>query len=89
MKSRHNSISRAVLPTKDWDVPKTKFVEHKVLGSTVFSVPSLYHSLKPVGMGAYGLVCSSLKKTTGNAPCAIKKIAGYSSLDNNKVVKVV
>ena len=58
---------------------KTEFHDHTVVGSTLFSVPSLYHSLKPIGMGASGIVCSSLKKTTGDVPCAIKKISGYKS----------
>jgi p38 MAP kinase len=53
------------------------WVDYKVVGSTVFTVPSLYTDLKPVGMGAFGLVCSAKKRTTGEVPCAIKKIAGY------------
>jgi hypothetical protein len=54
----------------------TVWKDYKVVGSTIFTVPSLYHDLKPVGMGAFGLVCSAKKRTTGELPCAIKKIAG-------------
>jgi hypothetical protein len=71
---------------KEIEMKMETWLDHKVVGTTVFTVPSLYHDLKPVGMGAFGLVCSAKKRTTGELPCAIKKIAGYvNNLANDQV----
>lgn len=48
-----------------------EFHEFKVVGST-FIVPSCYTDIVPVGMGAFGLVCSGKK---GEDSVAIKKIS--------------
>jgi hypothetical protein len=52
---------------------------YTVVGSTKFTVPSIYHDLEPVGMGTFGLVCSAKKNNTGELKCAIKKITEYNS----------
>jgi len=39
-----------------------------------FKVDVKYHPLKPLGKGAYGVVCSALDKTNGDKKVAIKKV---------------
>lgn len=48
------------------------FVKLSIFG-TVFEVTTRYESLQPVGMGAFGLVCSGHDKLTDTA-VAIKKV---------------
>ncbi|KAH3901951.1 mitogen-activated protein kinase HOG1 SCDLUD_001737 [Saccharomycodes ludwigii] len=51
---------------------KEEFVRTQIFG-TVFEITSRYTNLNPVGMGAFGLVCSALDTYT-NQQVAIKKI---------------
>ncbi|KAJ1930595.1 MAPK protein hog1, partial [Linderina macrospora] len=48
------------------------FVRLSIFG-TVFEVTTRYTDLQPVGMGAFGLVCSARDQLTGQA-VAVKKI---------------
>ncbi|KAF9292380.1 MAPK protein hog1, partial [Linnemannia elongata] len=49
-----------------------QFAKLSIFG-TVFEVTTRYVDLQPVGMGAFGLVCSAKDELTGQ-PVAIKKI---------------
>lgn len=49
------------------------FVKTNIFGN-MFEVPSRFQNLQPVGLGAFGLVCSS-SDTLTNQPVAIKKIS--------------
>jgi hypothetical protein len=48
------------------------YVDHRI-GSTVFSVHPRYVDLKPIGRGAYGLVCGARDTLSGRS-VAIKKL---------------
>ncbi|KAM9887124.1 hypothetical protein OXX79_013845, partial [Metschnikowia pulcherrima] len=41
-----------------------EFTRTQIFG-TVFEITSRYTDLNPVGMGAFGLVCSAMDKLTG------------------------
>ncbi|OKL63970.1 Mitogen-activated protein kinase hog1 [Talaromyces atroroseus] len=49
-----------------------EFVRAQIFGTT-FEITSRYTDLQPVGMGAFGLVCSARDQLTGQ-PVAVKKI---------------
>ncbi|KAJ5633887.1 Mitogen-activated protein kinase hog1 [Penicillium herquei] len=49
-----------------------EFVRSQIFGTT-FEITSRYTDLQPVGMGAFGLVCSARDQLTGQ-PVAVKKI---------------
>ncbi|KAJ5147207.1 hypothetical protein N7526_000559 [Penicillium atrosanguineum] len=49
-----------------------EFVRSQIFGTT-FEITSRYSDLQPVGMGAFGLVCSARDQLTGQ-PVAVKKI---------------
>ncbi|KAF3918708.1 hypothetical protein AA313_de0208254 [Arthrobotrys entomopaga] len=49
-----------------------EFIRAQIFGTT-FEITSRYTDLQPVGMGAFGLVCSAKDQLTGQ-PVAIKKI---------------
>ncbi|KXS12663.1 mitogen-activated protein kinase HOG1 [Gonapodya prolifera JEL478] len=50
-----------------------EFQRFTVFG-TIFEVTSRYDNLQPIGMGAFGLVCSARDKLANGLPVAIKKI---------------
>ncbi|CAI7241865.1 BEM_collapsed_G0037610.mRNA.1.CDS.1 [Saccharomyces cerevisiae] len=49
-----------------------EFIRTQIFG-TVFEITNRYNDLNPVGMGAFGLVCSATDTLTSQ-PVAIKKI---------------
>lgn len=55
------------------DTTANTFVKLTIFG-TVFEVTKRYVDLQPVGMGAFGLVCSARDQLNGGQPVAIKKI---------------
>ncbi|KAI9009136.1 putative mitogen-activated protein kinase [Hyaloraphidium curvatum] len=50
-----------------------EFQRYSVFG-TVFEVTTRYYDLQPIGMGAFGLVCSARDRLNGGAAVAVKKI---------------
>jgi len=56
-----------------------------------FEVDKTYHPLKPLGRGAYGVVCSAIDKTRDDAKVAIKKIqkAFDDLVDGKRILREV
>jgi serine/threonine protein kinase len=62
-----------------------------MVNSCKFVIDSHYHPLKPLGRGAYGVVCSAIDKSRGEKKVAIKKIQGAFEdlVDGKRILREV
>lgn len=70
---------------------KTKGTHSFMVNACKFVIDSYYQPLKPLGRGAYGVVCSAVDKSRGDTKVAIKKIqnAFDDIIDGKRILREV
>jgi len=70
---------------------KNKKTHRFMVNNCSFEIDKTYHPLKPLGRGAYGVVCSAIDKNRSDAKVAIKKVqkAFEDLVDGKRILREV
>lgn len=76
---------------KDGKKKKKNGTHSFMVNSCKFVIDNFYQPLKPLGRGAYGVVCSAVDKSRGDKKVAIKKIQGAFEdlIDGKRILREV